>query len=391
MLVVLLSLVVLVNGAVLVAGYSPPLPTTSIKAAYWPSWSNATFPVTAIDTSHFTHLYYAFLLPDPSSHKLAISDSDHLLLSRFNSHLHTHNPPNRPTTLLSIGGGGIDSTLFPNMSSDPTRRLIFIKSVIETARKYDFNGVDLDWEFPRNPKEMSDLGQLLLELKVEVNREAAAMAATPLLLSAAVYFTASMIFDPANQSYPTKVISQNVDWVNVMCYDYYGSWDTTTTGAHAALYNPINTRLSTSYGLRSWARAGVPTRKLVMGLPLFAHTWRLAHPEAHEVGAPAVGVGPGGESGILTFAEVEEFNRRERARVVYDNVTVSAYSYVGEWWLGYDNTASVRKKIKFARGMGLRGYFFWDVSGDKKWKISKQGVFSNLFVLYLITILPFIN
>lgn len=382
MLVVLLSLVALVNGAVLVAGYSPPQSTTScIKAAYWPSWSNATFPVTAIDTSHFTHLYYAFLLPDPSSHRLAVSDSDHRLLSRFNHHLHTHNAPNRPATLLSIGGGDVDPTLFPNISSDPTRRLIFIKSAIETARKYGFNGVDLDWEFPRNPKEMSDLGQLLREWRSEIDREAIATVAPPLLLTAAVYFSAAMIFDPASQSYPAEAISQSVAWVNVMGYDYYGAWDTTTTGAHAALYNPINTRLSTSYGLRSWARAGVPTGKLVMGLPLFAHTWRLAHPEAHGVGAPAVGVGPGGESGILTFAEVEEFNRRERANVVYDNDTVSAYSYVGEWWIGYDNTVSVRKKIRFARGMGLRGYFFWAVSGDKKWKISKQGVFLDLFTV----------
>lgn len=382
MLVFLLSLVALVNRAVLVAGYSrPPQSTTSIKSAYWPSWSNATFPVTAIDTSHFTHLYYAFLLPDPSSHRLAVSDSDHLLLSRFNTQLHTHKTPNSPATLLSIGGGGVDPTLFPNISSDQTRRLIFIKSAIETARKYGFNGVDLDWEYPRNPKEMSNLGQLLLEWRAEIDREAIATVAPPLLLTAAVYFSATMIFDPANQSYPAKAISQSVDWVNVMCYDYYGAWDTTTTGAHAALYNPINTRLSTSHGLRSWAWAGVPSGKLVMGLPLFAHTWKLAHPEAHGVGVPAVGVGPGGESGILTFAEVEEFNRRERAKVVYENVTVSAYSYVGEWWIGYDNTVSVRKKIKFARRMGLRGYFFWAVSGDKKWKISKQGVFLDLFTI----------
>lgn len=36
-------------------------------------------PVNAIDTSYFT------LLPYPSSHKLSFSDSDHLLLFRFNS------------------------------------------------------------------------------------------------------------------------------------------------------------------------------------------------------------------------------------------------------------------------------------------------------------------
>lgn len=46
------------------------------------------------------------------------------------------------------------------------------------------------------------------------------------------------------------------------------------------------------------------------------------------------------------------------------------------------------KKIKFARGMRLRGYFIWAVSGDKKWKISKQGV-SFFFWIYLFTIYHF--
>ena len=30
-------------------------------------------------------------------------------------------------------------------------------------------------------------------------------------------------------------IIKNLDWVNVMCFDYHGGWDTLATGTHAWL------------------------------------------------------------------------------------------------------------------------------------------------------------
>jgi hypothetical protein len=30
-------------------------------------------------------------------------------------------------------------------------------------------------------------------------------------------------------------------------------------------------------------------------------------------------------------------------------------------------------KLKFAQALGLRGYFFWALSYDSEWEISKQG------------------
>ncbi|XVF48458.1 hypothetical protein PTKIN_Ptkin03bG0191600 [Pterospermum kingtungense] len=54
----------------------------AIKGAYWPSWMT-TFPPSAIDTSLFTHIYYAFLMPSDVNYKLKIPSSTALLLSNF--------------------------------------------------------------------------------------------------------------------------------------------------------------------------------------------------------------------------------------------------------------------------------------------------------------------
>ncbi|KAF8400549.1 hypothetical protein HHK36_013848 [Tetracentron sinense] len=343
---------------------SPIPPSRGIKGAYWPSFDG--FPASAIDTSYFTHLYYAFLLPDPITYELAITQYDLDKLAEFTGALHAHNPPVK--TLLSIGGGGNDPKVFSKIASGCSTRAIFINSTINVARKYGFDGVDLDWEFPANQEDMANLALLFSDWRKALVKEAKATARPRLLLTSAVYF-ASKFFFGEPRSYPGDSIRQNVDWVSPMCFDYHGTWDTTTTGEHAALYDP-HSNISTSFGLQSWIDAGVPPKKVVMGLPLYGRTWRLKDPSVNGIGAPAVGVGPG--SGILVYSEVVDFNNENNATVKYDGETVSMYSFSGDSWIGYDDVQSIKVKIQFARSHGLGGYFFWALGQDKDWTISRQ-------------------
>ncbi|XVF35517.1 hypothetical protein REPUB_Repub18cG0152600 [Reevesia pubescens] len=340
---------------------------SAVKAAYWPSWTT-TFPPSAIDTSLFTHIYYAFLMPSNLTYKFVIPSSTALLLSNFTTTLHHKKPPAK--TLFSIGGGGADPLLFARMASEANSRKAFITSAIEIARKFGFDGMDLDWEFPESPKDMQDLGLLFMEWRRAINYEAKATHRAPLLLTAAVYFSVDFFLDEVYRKYPVWSINQNLDWASAMCFDYHGGWDTSKTGAHAALYDP-NSNISTSYGLRSWIKAGLPRSKLVMGLPLYGRTWQLKDPNSHEIGSAAVAIGPG-DDGVLTFVEIEEFNKKNAAKVENDMDSVSTYSYVGSTWIGYDDAISATLKIGFAQALGIRGYFFWALSFDSEWKISRQ-------------------
>ena len=344
---------------------SPP-----VKGTYWPSWDES-FPPSAIDTSLFTHVFYAFAMPNNVTFKFDISNSTGISFLDFTSTLHRKSPPVK--TILSIGGGGGDPQLFARMASTASSRRTFIKSTIQVARRFEFDGLDLDWEFPETPKEMEDWGHLVQEWRAEVKKEAKGKARPPLLITAATYFSIEFFSYGENRKYPAGSAGKNLDLINLMCYDYHGSWDTSATGAQAALFDP-NSNISTSYGVKSWINAGVPRSKLVMGLPLYGRTWKLKDPTDHGIGAPAVGLGPGDE-GVLSFLQVEAFNKENNATVVYDAVTVSTYSYAGTSWVGYDDTKSTAVKVRFARGLGLRGYFFWSVNYDSKWKISRQGSF----------------
>lgn len=339
----------------------------AVKGAYWPSWSSD-FPPSAIDTRLFTHLYYAFLVPSSVTYRFEVSSSTAPLLLNFTSTLHKKNPPAK--TLFSVGGGNEDPDIFSRMASSNSTRKSFIDSSIEVARKYGFDGVDLDWEFPQDAKDMANLGFLLQEWRAAVQKDAKLTGRSPLLLTAAMYFSVEFFLGPVIRTFPVPSISKNLDWVNAMCYDYHGSWDTTATGAHAALFDP-KSNISTSYGLQSWINAGLPRSKLVMGLPLYGRTWKLKDPKLNGIGASGVGLGPGNQ-GTMTYSQVENFNKENNATVVFDMETVSTYSYAGTSWIGYDDVRSTTVKIGYAQALRIRGYFFWQVAGDQAWKISRQ-------------------
>ncbi|KAI3801756.1 hypothetical protein L1987_29870 [Smallanthus sonchifolius] len=341
------------------------------KGGYWPSWSEHDFPPANIQTTFLTHVYYAFLNPNQHTFQFEIDDTTASALRRFTTTLHQKSPPIK--TLFSVGGSSVDQELFSRMASSQGTRDRFIHSTIQVARRFHFDGVDLDWEFPKTQDDMDSFGLLLAEWRVAVNQEAESTNNPKLLLSAATYYKPVIHWDVVH-TYPVESMNNNLDWINAMCYDYHGSWDEPpATGTLAALYDP-NGNISTSVGLLSWINAGIQRRKLVMGLPLFGRSWKLHDPTVHGIGAKALGIGPG-EDGYMIYAEVEAFNVQNNARVVFDEPSVSVYSVAGTTWIGYDDVRSIKRKIEYAKALEIGGYFFWEISGDQGHRFSGLGTF----------------
>lgn len=350
-------------------GY-PAASQPAVKAAYYPSWAAASISPSDIDTSFFTHVYYAFLIPNDKTNKLETPDSGTAnRLSDFTATLRRKNPPVK--TLLSIGGGSQTAkNFFPQMVTRAESRKIFINSAIDVARKLGFDGMDLDWEDPQSDTEMQYLSSLIQEWRQVIDAEAKSSSRAPLLLTAAFQCSVEISW-PVRRSYPVQSLNLNLDWINAMCYDFHGMWEN-FTGAHSALTDP-NSKLSTSYGLNSWIQAGMNSKKLVMGLPLYGRTWTLANPNVNKIGSPAVGPGPTSDptDNVLTYDEVVQFNEANNATVVYDEATKSTYSYTRRVWIGYDDARSAVAKVRYAQSLGLRGYFLWALGYDKGWVIAR--------------------
>lgn len=63
--------------------------------------------------------------------------------------------------LLCVGGAG-RSEGFPEAASSSKGRKRLVASLVALVEKYALDGVDFDWEAPRNPEEMGDYSRLLL-------------------------------------------------------------------------------------------------------------------------------------------------------------------------------------------------------------------------------------
>lgn len=343
-----------------------------VKAGYWPSSANSYMPPWNINASLYTHMFYAFADLDEETFTVTVAPEDEQILEGFSGTVQEINSSVK--TLISIGGGGSNATLYSIMAANSTYMKSFIDSSIALARQHEFHGLDLDWVFPENSADMINLGLLLAQWRGRVHEESMNTGLDPLLLTAGVYFS-EQFFDGEIRGYPIQAMADNLDWINVMCFDYHGPWDTTQTGAQAALYD-LRSHLSTSYGIGSWLDAGIPDYKVVMGMPMYGRSWTLRNKKKVTIGAPAVAAGPrqnlSDQAGFMMFNEIQDFIVKNNATVVVDNTTVSAYCYGGDVWIAYDNEETVSMKTMFAKDRGLLGYFFWAISYDHNWTLSKQ-------------------
>ncbi|MCL7024324.1 hypothetical protein MKW94_002096 [Papaver nudicaule] len=346
---------------------------SGIMAGFWPSWYASSTPPSSIPKSYYTHVFYAFVNPDPGANfTLKITPTDKRLMPRFTGHLHSNN--HYVKAFLSIGGANEEAKeAWSAMACSQTNRGHFIRSAIEVARQYGFDGVDLNWEFPSEEIGMEHLASLLTELRLAVDQEA---HQTRLGISATVYFAPYLdIMTSTGGQYPAAAIAKNVDFINLMSYNYSGSWDTTRTGSLAALYNNGGV-YCTHYGIEEWIEIGVPPEKLVMGLPLYGQSWKLRDPNNNGIGAPAVGTGPEDsqyEKGSMVYRNVVKFIADRRATEVYDPFTVSCYCHAGTDWISYDGVQSIEAKVRYAKDHHLGGYYFWAIGQDYQDRLSTAG------------------
>ena len=126
---------------------------------------------------------------------------------------------------------------FSVMVNSDSNRKAFIDSSVALLRKWGFNGLDLDWEYPgsrdsgkNHPGDKQRFTQLCSELMAAFERDAAERQQPRLMLTAAVAAGKPTI----DAGYEIAKIGKIVDILNLMTYDLHGTWDG-MTGHHTAM------------------------------------------------------------------------------------------------------------------------------------------------------------
>ncbi|XP_048487394.1 probable chitinase 2 [Plutella xylostella] len=345
---------------------------------YYGSWSyyrhgNGKFEIENINPHLCTHLIYTFVGLNQDG-SIAILDP-YLDLSdnwgRGNipkfAELKSQNPNLK--TMIAVGGWNEGSGKYSTMANDPQLRQNFVNSVVENLQKFNLDGFDVDWEYPNQRDsthgavDIDNFTTLLKELKEQFVKYG-------YLLSVA----AAALKHSASLSYNIAAMSQHVDFVNVMAYDFAGSWDS-VIGYNAPLYagadqesKPAEDLWTVETAIEYWLSEGCPPEKIVLGLALYGRTFSLSNPEATTAGSSASGPGLAGlytgTSGLIGYNEFCEIQLTQPYTVKFDSQARVPYAYNGRNWITYDDPNSLTEKVEYALAKDIGGVMIWSIETD---------------------------
>ncbi|CAJ0958996.1 unnamed protein product, partial [Mesorhabditis belari] len=271
-------------------------------------------------------------------------------------------------TLISIGGWSFGTRLFEEMAKTEAGRKTFIDSSIAFARKWDFDGVDIDWEYPKGPSVKDHFTALINELRAAVEAEAVSAEKTRLLVTAAVSAGIATI----DQAYDIPNLAKPFDFVNLMSYDFWGAWDG-VVGMNSPLYSRKDLQepqkhWNVDWAAKHWVEKGMPKEKLLIGIGTYGRGFtvkeeNLANPLNSTGNAPAKITEFVQEAGVASYYELCEMvdNGAERHWHVEHQVP---YLTKGNQWWSYDDEESVYKKIAYVKKEGFGGAFVWTLDFD---------------------------
>lgn len=259
--------------------------------------------------------------------------------------------------LISLGGGGGESS-FVGMIAKPEAEARYVDAIAKLVDEYDYDGVDMDWEYPDTADEVKGFERIVTGLRSRLD----AMGERK---NRPMFVTMAASANPRTLDHLNpKFLVENLDWVNVMTYDYAGSWSD-RAGHNAPLHgsskwgvkNPLSVELTMDHLVKN---LGVPADHLALGIPLYGRGFDAAEPYAPvQRGTRSRYVSPSYQviAGLLD----QGWTR------VWDDETKSPFAIAPDHSavIGFDDAESIRLKTEWAMRQGFRGVFFWQINGDR--------------------------
>ena len=211
------------------------------------------------------------------------------------------------------------------------------------------------WEYPCNEQQGADFLALLAAIRIHLPDDC-------YLLTAALPAPKNIL-----QLIDLGHAVDYLDFINLTAYDFYGSW-TARTGHQAQLYAMNRDETSASSGVSYLISAGVPGKKILLGIPVFGRSFLQA------TGPGQKFRGAGGEDGSFEYKDLPRKGVKEQV----DKRSVAAQCIGGDGgFVTYDNPDTVKMKAAFCKQKGLGVSAKPLCGGTSKWP-KKPSSFSSL-------------
>jgi chitinase len=264
--------------------------------------------------------------------------------------------------LVSVGGWTWSGN-FSDASLTRQSRTRFITSAVRFIERHQLDGLDIDWEYPNQvgngnvyrPEDKHNFTLLLAELRQRFDLEEKRLHRrlyTSIATGASQKFLDNTEMDK---------VQRYVDTVNLMTYDFYVGGP--TTGHDAPLFhNPADPKnVSAERSVDLFLQAGVPARKLVLGVPFYGRSWG-------EVASENNGLfQPGKAAKGVHFSYPDLPNLLATGFVRYWDATASVpflYNPQTQVFVTYEDPQSLAAKCRFVNQHHLGGVMFWEYFND---------------------------
>jgi chitinase len=277
--------------------------------------------------------------------------------------------------LISIGGASWSGN-FASVSATAAARKKFVDSAIDRfirgnfapglSRPGVFDGIDVDWEYPKASQKQL-LTDLLADFRAALDAEGQKQGKHYLLTIATPAGPQNIV------NFDLKAVHPLLDFINVMTYDFHGSWDFTTnfhSALHGASGDPAAAqKLSIDNIMKIYTDATVPANKLVVGLPFYGRGWSGVEPGPKGDGLfqAASGPAPGKfEAGLEDYEILKGLEGTFKKYTHPEAKVPYLYNPQTKIWWSYDDAASITEKMAYVKANNLGGAMFWELSGDDK-------------------------
>ncbi|MBP7562672.1 MAG: T9SS type A sorting domain-containing protein [Candidatus Cloacimonetes bacterium] len=368
--------------------------------AYYPNWQwyrrNQLVNPETILYSNYTVINYAFFRPlaNGSIQSTDTWADEALLLGPMiwypeEMHDQTKSLPylchqNGVKLLPSIGGWN-DSVNFPQIAASSSLRQIFVESCISLINTYQFDGIDIDWEYPGfaanngSPADMQNFTLLLTDLRV-------ALDDLELITNQEYILSACFGSSQSNMQYiEWDAVTNLVDMINLMSYDFHGPWDS-LSNHHTPLYAP-------SQGDPLWCLDGafnlltqnyqVPSHKINIGMAFYGK----ALSNCSDLYATHTGYdnvhfsADAGQPHYYTILnELSNFEYHWDDQVKCPYLTSQSLNC----FITYDNETSIEYKVQYVNAHNVLGVIIWELTGDYTETSSGSGIIDQTPLAELI-------